>query len=188
MHPTAETWGTTAEERALDWPCDRHLKRPHEGLWRGVTVDAPAATVFRWLCQLRVAPYSYDLIDNFGRRSPRTLIDGLERLQTGQRFMAIFDLVEFEQDRHITLSVRRLRAIFGSGAVTYMTIPDGERRTRLLLKIATPPHGTGPAARASGAAWPWLELFMSRKQLLTLKELAERADPAEPAPPGRTRT
>ena len=63
-------WGTSAREHAQVFGCDAEVAQPDHVLWRGVTVDAPAQIVFRWLCQLRAAPYSYDWIDNRGRRSP----------------------------------------------------------------------------------------------------------------------
>jgi hypothetical protein len=80
-------WGSTPAERELPYPCDRYIAHPHGAYFRAVDVDAPAAIVFRWLCQLRVTPYSYDWIDNFGRRSPQTLTPGLEQLELGQTFM-----------------------------------------------------------------------------------------------------
>ena len=59
----SESWGTTAEERARDFPCDASLDHIDDRLFRGITINAAPEVVFRWLCQLQVAPYSYDLLD-----------------------------------------------------------------------------------------------------------------------------
>src|SRR5262245_17671769 len=116
----ATTCGTTADERATPDPCDAFGSRVDAACWRGVTVRADAPTVFRWLCQLRVAPYSYDWIDNGGRRSPRTLTPGLEQLAVGQPMMRIFDLVAFEPGRHLTVRTRAFApGLFPVVAVSY---------------------------------------------------------------------
>jgi hypothetical protein len=153
-------WGTTAEERAARLPCDDLVSGEHLVVDRAVDVDADPAAVFRWLCQLRVAPYSYDWIDNFGRRSPRTLTPGLENLAEGQRFMTIFRLRSWTQDEQITL-------IRGSHlAVTYRVTPGAEGRPgRLHMRARW-------RSRIPGMALG--DLVMSRKQLLTISELARR--------------
>ncbi len=80
-----EVWGVTAEEMAAVYRCDEILPEPGAVWFRAVTVKAPRTVLFRWLCQLTVAPYSYDVLDNFGRRSPRKLTPGTEQLQVGRR-------------------------------------------------------------------------------------------------------
>ena len=168
----ATSWGTTEAERALPYPCDGFVTRVDAACWRGVSVHADAATVFRWLCQLRVAPYSYDWIDNRGRRSPRTLTPGLERLEVGQPVMSLFELVAFAQDQHLTLRTRRFApGLWPAVAVSYVVRPTGPRETRLLAKLSfqVRPGVLGTLARVF---LEWGDLVMMRRQLLNLRDLA----------------
>jgi len=172
----ARTWGSTEEERAAAYPCDRWLEDADDELWRAIDVAAPPAVLFRWLCQLRAAPYSYDWIDNWGRRSPTSLTPGLDRLACGQSVMTVFRLVEFATDGHLTI-VTRGSAILGRYAVTYAVEPLGRAETRLVAKIVA----CYPSALRSllRRVFPAGDLLMMRKQLLTLKAYAERTAAAE---------
>ena len=168
----ARAWGSTAEERQLEFACDRFVADP-DALYRAVTVDARPALIFRWVCQLRAAPYSYDWLDNFGRQSPRRLTPGLDRLEVGQPIMTVFKLAAFEPDRHITAVLDRLNGLFGELAVTYLIVPEGEERCRLVVKLAVAYPRT-PIGAAMRGLLPAGDLVMMRKQLLTLRKLAER--------------
>jgi hypothetical protein len=166
-------WGSTPGERELPFPCDRYLADPDSVCWRAVDVEARPSVVFRWLCQLRVAPYSYDLLDNLGRRSPQTLTEGLDQLELGQRFMTMFELVEFEHDRHVTLRANRFQWVFGDVAISYMVLPAEGGGCRLLVKLLGR-YRYRRIGRLERAPMLWLDLFMMRRQLLNLKGLAER--------------
>jgi len=170
-------WGSTAADREADYPCDDLVAGADIELFRAIKISAPVPVVFRWLCQLRAAPYSYDLLDNLGRRSPRELIPGLEKLEAGQRVMTIFHLASFEADRHITIKCDGIgKTLLGEVASTYSVAPDGDGSRLVLKLVAIPPLG-GLFGRAYRFVMPWLDLLMMRKQFLTLKRLAE-ASPA----------
>ncbi len=169
----AHTWGTTAGERSQPYPCDRYLPEPEAVYYRAVDVAAPAAILFRWLCQLRVAPYSYDWIDNLGRRSPQTLTPGLQELVAGQRVMSIFELVEFATERHLTVRMRQGRRLFGDVVVTYFIAGDRGVGCRLIAKVLVRHPRGFPAHALSRWGLPWGDLVMMRRQLLNLKGLAE---------------
>lgn len=163
-------WGTTPEERAAPLPCDRILPEADDVADRAVDVAAPPAVVLRRLCQLRVAPYSYDLIDNLGRRSPRALTPGLEHLELGQRFAHIFRLVDVEPGRSLT--IRTERGPFGDVVCTYATAPAaGGSRLVVRLRVRYP---RGPVGVLWRAVLPAGDLVMMRKQLRTLAALAEQ--------------
>lgn len=171
----AYTWGTEESERRLPFPCERYVERTEAAYFRGITVRASPATLFRWLCQMRAAPYSYDWIDNGGRRSPRTLTPGLEHLAVGQSMMRIFTLVDFAKDLHLTLRIKHgtgAFSLFGDLAITYLIVPERPERCRLLVKIVVRyPRGFRGALMRWGL--PWGDLVMMRRQLLNLKDLAE---------------
>jgi hypothetical protein len=165
-------WGSTAAERQQPFPCDRLVARPDDAMFRALDVRATAPTLFRWLCQLRVAPYSYDRLDNGGRQSPRTLTPGLDELEVGQRVMSIFRLVEFEPGRSIT--VLSEGTMFGRVACSYEVRELTAERSRLLVKLLVSHQRSGigrlPPLRA---LLPPGDLVMMRRQLLNLKQLAE---------------
>lgn len=177
LSDVVDHWGTTPAERERPYPCDALLPDDAQALYRGITVDAPPSVVFRWLCQLKVAPYSYDLIDNLGRRSPHELVPGVEHLEVGQRVL-IFELASFAVDEHLTVMARGHR-VFGDVAITYAVAPEGRTgadggapRTRLLAKLLMVPVG-GPAGAVLRRVLPLGDLVMMRRQLLNLKARAE---------------
>ena len=167
-------WGATAQEVSAGYACDGFADDGSVRVIRAVTARAPASECFVWLCQLRRAPYSYDLLDNFGRRSPRQADHALTRLRPGLDFMKIFTLVEFVPGRSLTVRMKPgpPTQTFGRIAVTYELAEQGEH-TRLIGVMAVPPAGRRlPALRRVLLVWG--DLIMIRKQLTTLAGLAER--------------
>lgn len=178
MPSISEIWGTEPRERNLAFPCDNLISQPDATLYRGVTVQNSKEILFRWLCQMRAAPYSYDWIDNFGKHSPRNLSPGLENLAIGQEVMSIFDLVGFEQGRHLTIRVKSRSSAsrtFGDVGVSYMIVPTTEHSCRLLVKLMAK-YPRGIKGRVMRALLPWGDLIMMRRQLLNFKQLAEATE------------
>jgi hypothetical protein len=161
-------WGATDAERSAPYPCDDLLP----------DADAPAPLVWRWTCQLRVAPYSYDWIDNLGRRSPPHLIAGLDDVAVGQRAMTIFRVARVDRPR--TLTLVHSGPVLGRVAVTYRVEPRAEPGddpvgcgARLVAKVGARLPG-GPFGAVLRTVLPLGDLVMMRKQLLTLRGHAER--------------
>ncbi|OBK45167.1 SRPBCC family protein [Mycobacterium kubicae] len=159
-----DRWGVTDQEVARPFPCDDIIRRPKSRLWRGVSIDAPPDRVWPWLSQIRLAPYSYDWIDNGGRRSPREL-RGLADPVPGEAFTStlgrpIGRVLSVEPGRQLTGRI-------GDVVMSYLLEPDGDG-TRLLLKIASPWGWPFAALLSVG------DLIMARRQLLNFKHLAER--------------
>ncbi len=169
-----EVWGATPAEVADTYPCDALMPNA-DGVWyRAVTVAADPATTYRWLCQLKIAPYSYDLVDNLGRPSPRSLTPGAEGLAVGQSVMTIFSITSFAVDERLTVRLTKPRALrlFGPFVLSYVVRDAGEGRTRLVVKLRT--RATSRLGDLRRRLLAWGDLAMMRRQLLTLKSLAER--------------
>lgn len=167
-------WNVTAEEEITNHPADALQAASGTHLVRAIDVDADPETVYRWLCQITVAPYSYDLVDNLGRRSPATLTPGAENLRLGQRF-GIGPIVDFEPGRHITAVSAGLAARVSNGVVmSYQVVPGLRARSRILVCFALPrPRGLDRLWHAVLGAG---DLVMVHHQLHRLKRYAEATD------------
>lgn len=162
-------WGATDAEIDDGYPCAALVPEPAARMVRAVDVAAPAAVTFRWVQQLTVAPYSYDLVDNLGRRSPRTLTPGAETCAPGTPFVMIFQVVDVVPGREIT-GVGRPGPTrrFGPMACTYRVTPVGDGACRLIGRLDL-------TAGRLAATIAWGDLVMMRKQLRTLAACAERS-------------
>jgi hypothetical protein len=170
----ATSWGVTRAEQDRTYPCDELLPDPAARLLRGVDVAAPADVVYRWVCQFRAAPYSYDWVDNLGRRSPRRPLPWTWDLEVGQTFSTIFTLESFVVDEHLTVRMEPGAAtwVFGAIVLSYVVLPVEPGRCRLLAVIrGTAP--TNPVTALRDWLLAWGDLLMMRKQLLTFASLAE---------------
>jgi hypothetical protein len=160
-----DRWGVTDAEVVRRYQCDDLVAAPALQLWRGVTVRAPADRVWPWLAQIRLAPYSYDWIDNLGHRSPRELRD-LPPPAIGEHFTTAMGGRPTGRIRSVEPGAQLTGEIMGS-VMSYVLVPAQDDVTRLLLKVVT----------ARRRAWTPLlclgDLVMARKQLLTLARLAE---------------
>jgi hypothetical protein len=163
-------WNVAPEEKLVEFPCDKYPLDEDAILYRGISILAPASVVYRWLCQLRVAPYSYDRLDNPGRQSPQSLTVDVEKLEVGQKMMG-FELVDFQPDQSITLMGKA--TIYGDGVGSYLILPLTDGSVRLLAKIRIK-YPRGLRGLLLRLFLPLGDLIMMRRQLLNLKKLSEQ--------------
>ena len=72
VRPKIKGWGVDPAEAELDMPGDELIPEASHTETRGITIDAPVASVWPWLVQMgyeRAGWYSYDAMDNRGRSS-----------------------------------------------------------------------------------------------------------------------
>jgi hypothetical protein len=160
-----DRWGVSDSETLRSYPCDAFVASPTLRAWRGVRVEAPPEAVWPWVAQVRLAPYSYEWIDNRGRRSPRELV-GLSEPQVGERF-TVAGGRELGRIVSVDLGVQLTATILGA-FMSYVLVPGSDRTTRLLLKVVM------QTARWKAPALSLGDLIMARRQLLSLKQLSER--------------
>ncbi len=166
-----DRWGVAPDEVQRPYPCDDFVDAPALQAWRAVDVAAPADAVWPWVGQVRAAPYSYDWVDNLGRRSPRRLLH-LPEPRVGDHFTSVGGR---PQGRIVSVTPgRQLTATILGAHLSYVVEGDERPATRLLLKVVM-------QSTRLATLWSVGDLVMARRQLLNLKHLAE-AEHREGAP------
>jgi hypothetical protein len=70
-------------------------------LIRSIEIHAEASDIFVWLKQFRIAPYSYDFLDNRCNKSPDYIIENLPPLKVNTHYLLAFHITEFEENSFI---------------------------------------------------------------------------------------
>ncbi|AZQ39423.1 hypothetical protein EJ357_43290 [Streptomyces cyaneochromogenes] len=87
LRPRMLTWGATDEEVGHSYPGDELIPDPDGSSTMATTLPAPPEEVWPWLQQMgcnRGGWYSWDRLDNGGRRSAQRIVPEWQRLEQGQ--------------------------------------------------------------------------------------------------------
>ena len=171
-------WGATHEEIQSSVVGDNLCADATLIATRSITINALPQDVFPWIRQMgfgRAGWYSYDWLDNLGRKSATTIHDEWQTVEAGDKVPSgpiSFTATIVDAPRHYVLEIKslskKLPKLHFTLAYELRDDPNGTRLvTRMRSRISTP----------LGSLFEKLILgpgdgFMLRKQLLTISKNA----------------
>lgn len=185
--PRQLTWGATEAEVARPLPGDDLVPRPTFDATRAITIAAPPAAVFPWLVQVGVGRggwYSYDLLDNLGRPSARTIDPELQAVAPGDVLAMSPDGTQGITVHSLDAPHRMIWSTPGDTSWAWQLDETEDGSTRLLTRIRSRIRWS-PMSIAFSVLLEVADFWMLRKMLLTLRERAESAAAIERAPTAR---
>jgi len=177
MRPWQMRWGATSWEAERPLPGDERVPSPTWNATRAVTIEAPAAEVWRWLVQIgwgRAGWYGYDWVDNGFRESAWELLPEHQEMFVGKEFpmspVTAMRCVEFEAGRWM-LWQNNVRA---GTWLWYLDDIEGTR-TRLITRMRDRYDWRQPWRLPMQLAVDVLDWPFMRACMLGIKARAERA-------------
>jgi len=138
LRPWQLRWGASDVELALDLPGDDFICDPSFNATRAITINAPPEMIWPWIVQIghkRAGWYSYDWIDNLGRRSFDYIDPTLQTLEEG-------DVISASPDGRHGFHVHTVRPcehlLLGNpGELSWVFFlrPISENQTRLITRV-----------------------------------------------------
>lgn len=188
VRPRLLRWGATDEEISERFPGAELVPGGTRGATMATTIDAPPSKVWPWLIQMgygRAGWYSWDYLDNLGRRSSETLHPEWQNVKVGD-YLSGPNVSELERTawQVAALEPERFMALRSkiphSESIWAFRLKDmGGAKTRLIVSgyWNMQPRWLQPFAEF--AMLEWTHWVMQTKQFEELKRRVERS--SEPA-------
>jgi hypothetical protein len=166
----------TPEEARRPLPGDEVISHPIMSQTHAITIDAPPEQVWPWLVQLgcgRAGWYSYDLLDNGGRRSATTINPAWQHLAIGDVLPAVpgardaFVVMDFTPSRMLLLGVPMVTPAGEAGESAPASAHVSYPRTMVYVLEETPTHHTRLITRGRGGEVPLLPSPKAGKPFLS---------------------
>ena len=178
FRPWQLRWGATDDELERAMPGDDIVGRPSFNATRGVTINAPAATIYPWIVQMGVSRagwYSYDLLDNLGRKSSELVLREFQDVKPG-------DVVPMSPDGKKGLSVKDFKTgewmlwwdALGDSSWAWGIYPETEHASRLITRVRVKYRWLS-VYLPFNLLVEFFDIVMMRKCMLGIRRRAERA-------------
>jgi len=178
LRPWQLRWGATDAELKRSMPGDEIVDKPSFNATRAVTIHAPSQNIYPWIVQMgvgRAGWYSYDLLDNLGRRSAETILPEHQSIQAG-------DLIPISPNGQQGMWVRSFRKNKwmlwwdkkGDSTWVWEIHPAGENGFRLITRLRVK-YRWFSSAILFNLLIEFFDILMMRKSMLGIKRRAEKA-------------
>lgn len=196
VRPRMLDWGATPEEVAGPFPGAEIIPGGRRGGTMATTIDAPPAAVWPWLVQMgcdRAGWYSWDRLDNGGRRSAERIHPEWQSIAVGDRLLSRpdgstwFDVAAIEPGRFLalraSLDIRgrpfdprgtRPAGAYSDSTWCFLLREIGDERTRLLVSGWADSRPALPARVMDALLWEPAHWLMQTRQFVGLKRRAAR--------------
>ena len=154
LRPRLVRWGASDEEVARPFPGEELIPDGTRAATMAVTIEAPPAEVWPWLVQMgwdRAGWYSWDRLDNGGRRSAHELHPEWQRLSVGDRLTAWSPAGPVDAWEVAALEPERFLGLHGLSDLRGRVLDPRPATTGVLHGG---PLGLPPGGAASGAHAP----------------------------------
>lgn len=176
FRPWQLRWGATDDEIKRSMLGDDIVGKPSFNATRAVTINAPAENIYPWIVQMginRAGWYSYDLLDNLGRRSAGSILLEHQNIQVG-------DLIPISPDGKEGLWVKDFRNNewmlwwdkMGDNSWVWEIYSEGEAHSRLVTRVRVKYRWLSPAILFN-LIIEFFDILMMRKCMLGIKRRAE---------------
>ena len=177
FRPWQLRWGATDAEVKRSMPGDEIVSKPSFNATRAVTIHAPAQNIYPWIVQMgvtRAGWYSYDLLDNLGRRSAESILPEHQNIQVG-------DLIPISPDGKQGMWVKYFRKNKwmlwwdkkGDTTWIWEIHPEGDNQFRLITRIRVK-YRLFSSAVLFNLLTEFFDILMMRKSMLGIKRRAEK--------------
>lgn len=176
FRPWQLRWGATEEEIGRPMPGDEIVEGPTFNATRAVTITASAEDIYPWIVQIgvtRAGWYSYDILDNLGRRSAERILPQFQDIQVG-------DIIPMSPDGKSGMWVKDFRANKwilwgdkkGDSTWAWGIYPEAESLFRLVTRVRIKYRWLSPSILFS-LLIEFFDILMMRKCMLGIKRRAE---------------
>lgn len=197
VRPRLVRWGATDDEVRRPFPGAEIIPGAERGATMAVTINAPPVYVWRYLVQMGVDRggwYSWDRLDNWGRKSTNGVHPEWQNIKVGDRLFSMpdggewWEVAALEPERFLALRASvdlhgkpfdpydptAKPPHYSDSTWSFQLLPLPNGRTRLIVSgyWALEPHWLQPLARVlllEPSHW-----IMQMRQFQKLKRFAER--------------
>ncbi len=176
LRPWQLRWGATNAEVSRMMPGDDIVEEPSFNATRAVTIKASPYDIYPWIVQMglnRAGWYSYDLLDNLGRKSVEEILPIFQNAQVGT-------LIPMSPDNNYGIWVKEFETNGwmlwwdkkGDTTWAWGIYPEGESHSRLVTRIRLK-YKWVSLEIIFNVLIEFLDILMMRKCMLGIKRRAE---------------